>query len=602
MKVINFSIFLFILSSCSLFKTATPEEIAANSKLVNEFFEKKFNENIMKYPTWQTYLGMKTDYGKLNDNSEEFSKREHEYDKKVLKEVRELKSLEVDRQTELSLKLFEQSLENSIEDYQWRYHGFPVNQMFGFQSQTPAFMINMHTVENKEHAEAYISRLKEIKRVFGENIEFMKKQESKGIIPPKFVFEKVIDDSEKLIKGRPFDGSRKDSALLEDFKKKVNALKISSKEKRKLKSQAIRALMDYVKPSYDELIAYVKELEKKANKNEGAWSLPNGEEYYKVRLARITTTEMSAEEIHSVGLKEVERIHGEMKMIMKKTGFKGNLQAFFEFMKTSPKFTYPNNQKGRKTYLRETKKIIANMKKSLPKMFNTLPKADLEVKAVEAFREKSAGIAFYQRPSLVGNRPGKYYVNLYKMEDVSKYEMEALAYHEALPGHHMQLAIAIELEGLPKFRRTGGYTAYTEGWGLYSELLPKQFGFYEDPYSDFGRLSMELWRACRLVVDTGIHHYKWTREKSIDYLKNNTPNGELEIVKGVERYFVMPAQATAYKIGMMKFLELREKAKAELGEKFDLKVFHDVVLRDGALPLNIVEENVMNWVEKAKKI
>lgn len=591
-----------MLSSCSLFKTATPEEIAANSKRVNEFFEKKFNENIMKYPTWQTYLGMKSDYDKLNDNTEEFAEKEHEYDKQVLKEVRKLKSLEVDRQTELSLKLFEQRLENSIEDYRWRYHGYPVNQMFGFQSQTPAFMINMHTVATKEEAQAYISRLKEIKRVFGENITFMKKQESMGIIPPDFIYEKVIRDSKNIITGRPFDGARKDSALLEDFKKKVNALKISKKEKRRLTSQAIRALMDYVKPAYDDLISYVKELDEKTDKIVGAWGLPDGKKYYENRLARITTTDMDAEEIHAIGLKEVERIHGEMKKIMKQTGFKGSLQDFFQFMKTSPQFTYPDTKKGRETYLKETKKIIATMKATLPKMFNTLPKAKLEVKAVEPFREKSAGIAFYQGPSLFGNRPGKYYVNLYKMEDVSKYEMEALAYHEALPGHHMQIAIATELEGLPKFRKTGGYTVYSEGWGLYSELLPKEFGFYKDPYSDFGRLSMELWRACRLVVDTGIHHYKWSRQKSIDYLSENTPNAELEIVKGVERYFVMPAQATAYKIGMLKILELREKAKTKLGKKFDIRGFHDVILRDGSLPLNVVEDNVMNWVKNTRKL
>lgn len=238
------------------------------------------------------------------------------------------------------------------------------------------------------------------------------------------------------------------------------------------------------------------------------------------------------------------------------------------------------------------------MKKSLPKMFNTFPKAELVVKPVEKFREKSAGIAFYNGPSLYGNRPGKYYVNLYKMEDVSKYEMEALAYHEALPGHHMQIAIATELEGIPKFRKLGGYTAYSEGWGLYSELLPKEFGFYKDPYSDFGRLSMELWRACRLVVDTGIHYYKWSRDKSIKYLTDNTPNAELEIEKGVERYFVMPAQATAYKVGMLKILQLRWKAKMLLKNNFDIKAFHDVILKDGAVPLNILEEKVDSWTQK----
>ena len=597
MKSINFILFVLLLNSCSLFKSATPQEIAENSKRVNKFFEDQFNETVKRYPTWQTYLGMKTDYDKLNDNSEEFANREHELDKKALKALRKLKRLEVDRQTALSLKLYEQRLKNSIEDHKWRYHGFPVNQMFGFQSQMPAFMINMHTISNKQEAKDYISRLKEMKRVFSENITFMKKQEKMGILPPDFIFSKVLRDSRNVIEGKPFDKSKKDSTLLEDFRKKVNGLKISKKEKNQLIDEAVKALNEYVKPSYIDLIAYLKKLDDLIDKNEGAWGLPNGKAYYENRLARITTTNMDAVEIHKTGVAEVERIHGEMKKIMVKTGFKGTLQDFFEFMKTDSRFTYPNTDKGRKTYLKETKKIITKMKAALPRMFNTFPKAELEVKAVEKFREKSAGIAFYNGPSLFGNRPGKYYVNLYKMEDVVKFEMEALAYHEAIPGHHMQIAIATELEGLPKFRRTMSYTAFSEGWGLYSELLPKEFGFYEDPYSDFGRLSMELWRACRLVVDTGIHHYKWSREKSIKYLTENTPASSLEIIKGVERYFVMPGQATAYKIGMMKILNLREMAKEKLKEKFDIRQFHDVVLRDGGLPLNVLEENVKTWIQ-----
>ncbi len=589
--------FLFLTACTTSEPKGTPAEIQRNAQILNEYFEQKFNEEVAKYPTWQTYLGMKTNYGKLDDNTEEFAAKEYDNTKQNLKEIEKFEKLALDSQSRLSLKLYRLRLEEDIESYKWRYHSYPVNQMFGFQSGTPAFLINMHSIANKQEAKDYISRLKEIKRLFQENIEFMKKQESMGILPPDFVYSKVLNDSQNVIQGRPFDASSKDSTLLEDFKKKTKALKISSAEKKALIDEAKQALKSHVLPSYKDLIAYVKHLDSKTNKSLGAWSLPNGEEFYTYRLKKITTTDLNASEIHDLGLKEVERIHNEMRKIMAQVKFKGTLQEFFQFMRSSPQFSYPNTQKGRDRYLKETKKIIAKMKSSLPKMFNTFPKAELEVKAVEKFREKSSGIAFYQGPSLFGDRPGRYYVNLYKMEDVSKYEMEALAYHEALPGHHMQIAIATELEGLPKFRRTGGYTAYAEGWGLYSELLPKEFGFYQDPYSDFGRLSMELWRACRLVVDTGIHAKKWSRQEAIDYLSKNTPNASLEIEKGVERYFVMPAQATAYKVGMIKILDLRKKAKEALGAKFDIRSFHDVVLRDGSIPLNLLEENVDSWIK-----
>ena len=240
--------------------------------------------------------------------------------------------------------------------------------------------------------------------------------------------------------------------------------------------------------------------------------------------------------------------------------------------------------------------MIDTMRTRLPEMFNTFPKADLIVKAVEPFREKGAGKAFYQRPAADGSRPGTYYANLYLMSAMPTYQMEALAYHEGIPGHHMQLAIAQELEGIPEFRKSGNVTAYTEGWGLYSEFLPKELGFYDDPYSDFGRLAMELWRAARLVVDTGLHDKKWTREEATQYLIDNTPNPESDCVKAIDRYIVMPGQATAYKIGMLKILELRERAKAALGDKFTLGEYHDIVLRDGPVPLAILEEKVDTWI------
>ncbi|MEM7040632.1 MAG: DUF885 domain-containing protein, partial [Bacteroidota bacterium] len=323
---------------------------------------------------------------------------------------------------------------------------------------------------------------------------------------------------------------------------------------------------------------------------------PDGENFYNFALQRTTTTDLSAQEIHQTGLAEVARIHDEMRAIMQKVGFKGNLSAFFDFMRTDKQFYYPNTPEGKEQYLARAVDIIDSMRVRLDQLFITQPKAELIVKPVEAYREKSAGKAFYNQPAPDGSRPGTYYANLYDMANMPTYQMEALAYHEAIPGHHMQLSIAMELDGIAKFRKHEHFTAYIEGWALYTEFIPKSMGFYSDPYSDFGRLAMELWRACRLVVDTGIHWKKWSREKAIKYLKDNTPNPEGDIVKAIERYIVMPSQATAYKIGMLKIQELRAKAETAMGDQFDVRKFHDVILTNGSVPLNILEELVDDYI------
>ncbi|MEC8207840.1 MAG: DUF885 domain-containing protein, partial [Pseudomonadota bacterium] len=383
---------------------------------------------------------------------------------------------------------------------------------------------------------------------------------------------------------------------LADFKRKVAKLEIAQPEKDALITDATNALKTAVGPAYESLISYLIGLESRADNRDGAWKFPQGEAYYNNALARTTTTDLTAKEIHAIGLAEVARIHDEMREIKDKVGFKGDLKAFMEFMKTDKQFYLPNTEEGKAKYLADATAMIDNMKSRLDELFIVKPKADMIVKRVEAFREKAAGKAFYQQPAPDGSRPGIYYANLYDMEAMPTYQMEALAYHEGIPGHHMQIAIAQELEGVPKFRKFGGYTAYVEGWGLYSEMVPKEMGLYEDPYSDFGRLAMELWRACRLVVDTGIHAMKWTRQQGIDYYVNNTPNATSDGVKMVERHIVMPSQATAYKIGMIKIVELRESAKKQLGEKFDIREFHDVVLKSGPVPLNTLEGFVNDWV------
>ncbi|TKB43145.1 DUF885 domain-containing protein [Thalassotalea mangrovi] len=580
-----------------------PNNVAANvqteSEKLNAFFEQVFMDSVMRSPQYQTYLGIKKDYGKWDDNSEQAAAEELAITKKNLAALKAFDYDALDEQSKISYKLAERQMQNSIDNYKWRYHNYPVNQMFGIHSNIPSFLINQHNVKSLDDAKAYVSRLNGVDTVIEQLITGLKVRENKGIIAPSFVFPHVIRDSQNILIGAPFSEGE-DSTLMADFRKKVDALEISDQEKAALIDDAAKALLTSVQPAYQDLIDYLINLETKSSVDAGAWKFPNGLEFYNNALQNTTTTDLTAEQIHQIGLDEVARIHDEMRVIKDKVGFKGDLQAFMQFMREDDQFYYPDSEEGRQRYLDEATAYIDNMKSRLDELFLVKPKADLVVKRVEAFREKSAGKAFYSRPAPDGSRPGMYYANLYDMKAMPTYQMEALAYHEGIPGHHMQLAISQELEGIPKFRKFSGFTAYSEGWGLYTELLPKEIGLYEDPYSDFGRLAMELWRACRLVVDTGMHVKKWTREQGIDYYVNNTPNAKSDAIKMVERHAVMPSQATAYKIGMLKIIELREKAQQELGDKFDIREFHDVYLKNGPLPLYVVEDMVDRYIADKK--
>ncbi len=601
-KTILLCFSILLLSNCkekeAKPKEASAEAIAAASKQLNDWFQKQWDNELSFSPMTQTYLGDKTDYDKWDDISKEAEEKALERTKKRLSYLKDSIQLNtLDKATKLSYSLAVQKAENEIADYKYRLHNYPVNQMFGMHAQIPAFLINMHQITDKSDAEAYISRLNKAPNVFDQLIENLKEREKAGILTPKYVFPKVIESCENIIKGAPYESSKKNSTLLDDFTKKVKKLNLDSDEEKTLITNAKKALVTAIEPGYKKLISFLKEQEKNATDDDGAWKFPNGEAFYNNALARTTTTNMTANEIHELGLSEVARIHAEMKAIKEKVKFKGSLQEFFTFMKEDKQFLYPDSKEGREAYMKKAVAIIDSMKGRLDELFITKPKADLIVKQVEPFREKAAGLAFYQAPALDGSRPGTYYANMYDIKSMPSYQMEALAYHEGIPGHHMQIAISQELENVPMFRKMGRYTAYTEGWGLYTELIPKEIGFYSDPYSDFGRLAMELWRACRLVVDTGIHAKKWNREESIKYYTDNTPNTEYDAIRMVERHVVMPSQATAYKIGMNKILSLRENAKKQLGDKFDIREFHDVVLTDGPLPLNILENKVQEWIE-----
>ena len=575
----------------------------AETERLNTWFEEKFNEGISRSPMSATFLGSRENYDKWDDVSPEARAADLELRRANVAEMREqFDPSNLTAQGQLSFRLAEYELERDEIADQWRGYTYTFSQMRGAHAGIASFLIGQHKVTSKQDALDYISRLQGIETYLGQHLANAQASAAQGIRPPLFVYDFVIEGAGNVVVGYPFEGIGPDqpSPLYADFTGKVDALvtngTISADEADELKFQAREALLDHVYPTYFELIQWVYDDKAKATSDDGAWKHENGDAFYNDRLKLMTTTDMTSDEIHQLGLAEVARIHEEMRAIMDQVGFEGSLQEFFDFTRTDAQFFKPNTDEGRAEYLAEATAMIDTMREALPTVFNTFPKAEMVVKAVEPFREKAAGKAFYQRPAPDGSRPGVYYANLYRMQDMPLYQMEALAYHEGIPGHHMQLAISQELTGIPKFRKYGGFTAYTEGWGLYSEFLPKEMGFYEDPYSDFGRLAMELWRAARLVVDTGLHEKRWTRQEAIDYLLENTPNPEGDCRKAIERYIVMPGQATAYKIGMIKILDLRENARSRLGDAFDIRDFHDVVLKDGPVPLQILEENVEAWI------
>ena len=568
---------------------------------IKAFFEEYDAQQLARSPLGKSYRGIKdSDYGKWDDGSDEAEARYYDAERSALKEMRaRFNPAKLNSENQLSFRLFEKRAARSEAAFKYNDYGYVFDQMNGAQSQIPAFLINIHRVDTKSDARAYVNRLYGIGPAMTQAISQAKARAAKGIMPPKWVFPYVISDARNVISGAPF-GDGPDAPLYADFKGKVAKLKISQTEKDLLIADAAQALNASVKPAYEALIAEMRAQEKVAGTDDGVWRFPDGAGYYAERLSNYTTTNMTPDQIHNLGLAQVARIHKEMRVVQKKMGVKGDLQAFFKYMRTEPKFYAPETAEGRALYLSETQKAQDAVTPLLPKWFGVLPKAPLVVKPVEAFREKSAGKAFYQRPSPDGSRPGTYYANLYTMADMPLTEVEALFYHEGVPGHHLQLAIQTELKDVPAFRQFGGVTAYSEGWGLYSEKLAKDMGLYTDPARDFGRLQLELHRAIRLVVDSGLHHKRWTRERAIKYVEDNSADAPGGIVKAIERYIIYPGQATAYMVGRLKISELRDKAQKALGKKFDIRGFHDTVLKSGPVPLDVLEEQVDAWIATRK--
>ncbi len=594
------------LATPAIAQTTAPAPVAAavevdQNAAIKAFFEEYDAQQLALSPLGKSYRGIKDgDYGRWGDFSTAGEMRAQAAERSALKEMRaRFDPAKLSPENRLSFRLFEKRAERSEAAFKYNDYGYVFDQMNGAQSQLPAFLINIHRVDNKSDARAYVSRLYGLGPGMMEAIAQAKSRAAQGITPPKWVYPYVINDARNVITGAPF-GDGPDAPLYADFKAKVAKLKISQIEKDLLIADAAQALNASVKPAYEALIAEMTAQEKVAGTDDGVWRFPDGAGYYAERLANYTTTNMTPDQIHNLGLAQVARIHKEMRVVQKKMGVKGDLQAYFNYMRTEPKFYAPETAEGRALYLSETQKAQDAVTPLLPKWFGVLPKAPLVVKPVEAFREKSAGKAFYQSPSPDGSRPGTYYANLYKMADMPLTEVEALFYHEGVPGHHMQRAIQTELKDVPAFRQFGGVTAYSEGWGLYAEKLGKDMGLYTDPARDFGRLQLELHRAIRLVVDSGLHHKRWTREQAIKYVEDNSADAPGGIVKAIERYIIYPGQATAYMVGRLKISELRDKAQKALGKKFDIRGFHDTVLKSGPVPLDVLEEQVDGWIASRK--
>ncbi|WP_394175108.1 DUF885 domain-containing protein [Thalassotalea litorea] len=502
---------------------------------------------------------------------------------------------DLDRQQKMSKQIAIYLMDLAAEAEPFKYHYYPANQLFGIQNGFPSFMEASHQVHTLEDAQNYNSRLSELPRKFEQYLVDLKIREDKGIIPPRFVIDRILEEMQGFI-----DTPAKENILYTSLVTKLEAAEeINAEQQQTVLIDSETLINESVYPAYQGFIDYFTELAPKAGTDDGYWHLPNGDEAYKLALKLFTTTDYSAEYIHTLGLEEVARIQSEMMAIFAELGVDtsaGYTAAMAEFS-AQDKFYYEDSDAGRAQILKDYQTILDEIDAGLDGAFNIRPKAGMEVVRIPEFKEKTSPGAYYQQPALDGSRPGRFFANLYDIKATPKFGMRTLAYHEGIPGHHFQIAIAMELEGMPFLRRFAPFTAYTEGWALYSEQVAWEQGFQENPEDNIGRLTAELFRAVRLVVDTGIHHKRWTREQGIEYMANNTGMAERDVVAEIERYIVMPGQATAYKVGMIKILELRQRAMDELGDKFDIRDFHDAVLKNGAVPLSMLEEIIDNYIE-----
>jgi len=587
------------------------EEIAKNSTDLVAYLDAEYEEELQQSPQEMTSQGRKERYGELDDRSEEAMDKELVWRRESVAQMKEKFDPEtLGDDARLSYEIWELELARAEKSSEFRRHRYIFGRN-GAHTGLVNFIINQHRVDEKSDMEAYISRVAAIAPTLDVLIARAKLAATDGIRMPGFAYDQTTSEIGRVLTGAPFSATG-DSALFADGKAKIAALqtaaKITPEEATALIEQLRAAMVDTMKPAYERLAAWVAEDKVNASPApQGAGALPNGEAYYNAMLSLMTTTDMTADEIHQLGLSEVARIHAEMEKVKEEAGFKGTLPEFFAFMRTDKQFYLSNSDAGAQEYVDRATRHIEEMKLALPKYFGRLPKADLIVKRVEPYREEPGGAQHYQSGTPDGSRPGIYYAHLSDMNAMPTYMLEDIAYHEGLPGHHMQISIQQELEAetgpnkLPKFRTQYGYTAYSEGWGLYSEALSREMGFLKDPYSHYGQLSGEIWRAIRLVVDTGIHSKGWSEEQAVKYFTENSSIAEGAITSEVRRYITTAGQATAYKIGMIRLQQMRDKARAELGDKFSYPAFHDQILGGGALPLPVLEKKIDRWIAAQKK-
>ncbi|MDC4842693.1 DUF885 domain-containing protein [Acinetobacter baumannii] len=563
-------------------------DISVRVKALNQLLQEQWEYTLKNNPEIATTLGDL----RYNNRWTEFSKNQIKKDKKTtqnfLKRFEAIDSTGFSATDQLNKDLMIYQLKETLKYYDLKLYEMPFNQMWGLHLQFPGFISSI-PFDNAKQYQDYISRLKQIPLILEQGIQLAKQGQKDGLMPPKYLIEKVAKQITSI--ATPAGKDSVFASPLKQFPKNI-----SKAEQERLSREVLQAIDQNVRPAYQKLGTFIqKDYLPYGRQHEGIWSLPNGDELYRFYVENNTTTSESPENIHQLGLKEVARIEAEMLKIAKAQGF-NDLKSFQQSLKTNPA-VFP---KSREEILEIYRGYIAQMQPELPKLFGLLPKNKVEVLPVEQYREKEAAGAEYHQGTPDGSRPGQVYVNTGDFSERSKISMEATAYHEAIPGHHMQIDIAQNLPNLPMFRKQPNHTAYIEGWALYAEQLGKDVGFYKDPLSDYGRLSSELFRACRLVVDTGVHYKKWTRQQMIDFMREHSALDEPDIQAEADRYIAIPAQALAYKMGQLKILELRELAKHELGDRFDIKAFHDMILNAGTLPLNILDARIKNWIKEQK--
>ena len=586
--------------------TAVEQAVMTESEKLNQWFDEKYEQSLQMSPLMMTFLGRKDKYGEFNTMSRDEQVKQLTWQAANIEEMKatfDYSKLDQEAKTSYDLSIYQYERAKESDDY--RHNGYVFTQMNGMQAFLTQFMINFHKVDELSDMQAYNQRLGGLSVALNNLLIQAKENAEYGVRPPKFAYQGVIEQAKNVVTGQPFDDSDNDAPIWADAKAKVAKLvedgKIEQAQADELLAGTKQALITQYQPAYQALITWFEQdITHSDEIATGVAGHKNGVDYYNMRLKHSTTTDLTAEQIHEIGLSEVDRITKEMIAIKEKVGFDGDLQAFFKFIKTDEQFFYPNTDEGRQGYITNTEAFLDVINQKLPEYFGILPKAPLVVKRVEPFREQDGAAQHYFPGTPDGSRPGVYYAHLSDMSSMPKNEMEGIAYHEGNPGHHMQISIAQELTSVPKFRTQAGFTAYSEGWGLYSELLAKEMGGYQNDYSDFGRLVNEIWRAVRLVVDTGLHAKGWTEQQAFEYFKSKAPVAEEAIRSEVRRYIVWPGQATAYKVGMLKIQEIRANAEQALGDKFDIRGFHDAVLGGGAMPLPLLEKRVESWVNQVK--